>query len=263
VLSAAVFASRLTDSDIERSFGREAPRDAVWCRDEDSRAHFYGSVRSLPAPAASERIMLNAPAIATIEDYLQGKSATMHESMPRKIHHWLADLCTWNRKLDLTAAKTEHDLLELMVADALELARVVPQGTRLVDVGAGAGGPGLALAIVRPDLHVTLVDSLAKRTSFLRTAVSHLEMTSTVTVKACDATTLPLASERWQVAISRATFSPTEWVDLAAQLVHPRGHVAALLAQDQPPEHPLLELVQNVDYSSDAKKRALAWYARR
>jgi len=53
-----------------------------------------------------------------------------------------------------------------MLADAFVLAQLLPEKVSVVDVGTGAGGPALGLAFLRPDLAVTLVEPLAKRTSF-------------------------------------------------------------------------------------------------
>src|SRR4051794_21721280 len=82
---------------------------------------------------------------------------------------WLDALAEWNAKIDLTAAKEPHALAWLMLADAMMLAPQVAKGARVVDVGTGAGAPGLALAILRPDLRVTLAEPLGKRAAFLRT----------------------------------------------------------------------------------------------
>src|SRR5437870_4377425 len=84
------------------------------------------------------------------------------------LRRWLDLLVTWNARIDLTAARSEAELVDLMVADAVVLAARVPSQARVVDVGSGAGGPGLALAVLRSDLAVTLVEPLAKRVSFLR-----------------------------------------------------------------------------------------------
>ena len=62
------------------------------------------------------------------------------------------------------------------------VAELLPPGARVVDVGSGAGLPGLALACLRPDLHVDLVDSLRRRTAFLSEAVDSLGMSDRVRV---------------------------------------------------------------------------------
>lgn len=90
------------------------------------------------------------------------------EATTRALGVWLDALAEWNAKIDLTAAKDERALAWLMLADAMMLARAMPANATVVDVGTGAGAPGLALAILRPDLRVTLCEPLAKRAAFLR-----------------------------------------------------------------------------------------------
>lgn len=68
------------------------------------------------------------------------------------------------------------------IANSLSLVDAVPQGLDVADVGSGAGLPGIPLAIVRPDLRVTLVDSLQRRTEFLELAVEELGLDDRVTV---------------------------------------------------------------------------------
>ncbi len=75
---------------------------------------------------------------------------------------WLERLEEWNARIDLTAARSREELVDLMVADALVLAPRMPTGARVVDVGTGAGAPGLALALLRADLRVTLVEPLGE-----------------------------------------------------------------------------------------------------
>ena len=96
---------------------------------------------------------------------------------------WLDLVRTWNRKIDLTAAKSDDELAELGVLDAVHLAgRIARDGGGVVDVGSGFGAPGMALAILRPDLEVKLVEPLGKRASFLRTVIGSLSLTRRVEV---------------------------------------------------------------------------------
>lgn len=149
---------------------------------------------------------------------------------------WLERLQEWNARIDLTAARSPEELVDLMLADAVILAGHLPQGARLVDVGTGAGAPGLALAILRPDLRVTLVEPLAKRTSFLRTVLGALNRTDVVVERARSEA---LAGRRaWDVAVSRATLPPPAWLDVGTTLAAQGGAVWVLLAREVPPEHP-------------------------
>jgi len=73
-------------------------------------------------------------------------------------------------------------LWERHVLNSVALAELVPVGARLVDIGTGAGLPGIAVACVRPDLRVDLVESLLRRTDYLSEVVDDLGMTARVRV---------------------------------------------------------------------------------
>ncbi len=173
---------------------------------------------------------------------------------------WLDRLEEWNARIDLTAARSPEELVDLMLADALVLAARLPPRSRVVDVGSGAGAPGLPLALVRPDLAVTLVEPLQKRVSFLRTVVGALGRTD-ITLRHARGETLA-ASAPFDVALSRATLPPPEWLALAADLVAGGGQAWALLAGDTPPSHPRATLVTDHAYAwplTGVRRRALCF----
>jgi len=78
-------------------------------------------------------------------------------------------LLSWNEKMNLTAITRPDEIVEKHFLDSLLLlaAKEIPTGVRWVDVGTGAGFPGIPLKIARPDIRLTLLDSLQKRTTFL------------------------------------------------------------------------------------------------
>ena len=91
------------------------------------------------------------------------------EDLPEKLEIYLRLLLEWNTKMDLTAVEEEEDLLDKHFVDSLTVLRtdlVMPDAS-LVDVGTGAGFPGMVLAMARPDLHVVLMDAQRKRLKFL------------------------------------------------------------------------------------------------
>jgi 16S rRNA (guanine527-N7)-methyltransferase len=151
-----------------------------------------------------------------------------------RLARWIALVESWNRRIDLTAARDQRELVDLMLADALVLAEHVPRGARVVDVGSGAGAPGLGLALARPDLEVTLVEPLAKRATFLRTTVGSLG-TRGVTVRRARGEELARDGERFDVACSRATLAPREWAALGLSLA---PEVWVLLARGEVPVVP-------------------------
>jgi 16S rRNA (guanine527-N7)-methyltransferase len=148
---------------------------------------------------------------------------------------------SWNKKLDLTAARGARAQLEVLLVDSLVLARpeIIPLGSSCIDVGSGAGAPALPLMIVRPDLRATLIEPLRKRVAFLRTAIGSLGLVERVKLQerkldpdpppSAAAPALPGAP--FDVAFSRATFAPEVWLPAALRLA-PRG--LALLAGQAP-----------------------------
>jgi 16S rRNA (guanine527-N7)-methyltransferase len=92
------------------------------------------------------------------------------------------------------------------------------------------------LALVRPDLRVTLVEPLGKRASFLRTAIGAARRAD-IGVDRSRGEALE-GRRAWDVAVSRATLGPPAWLDLGVTLAAPGGGVWTLLAKDAAPAHP-------------------------
>lgn len=93
-------------------------------------------------------------------------------------------LIEWNENINLTALTDPRDVAVKHFIDSLTLLNYtdIPQGASLIDVGTGAGFPGLALKIARPDIRLTLLDSLQKRLVFLDAVCKELELDGVVTV---------------------------------------------------------------------------------
>ena len=105
----------------------------------------------------------------------QGNIVLTDEAQDRLLaYHRL--LLEWNARMDLTNVPEEEMALRHYADSLLPLARKewFPDGARLIDVGTGAGFPGVPLLIMRPDLHMTLLDSLAKRLTFLEELLPEL-----------------------------------------------------------------------------------------
>lgn len=98
-------------------------------------------------------------------------------SAPCLAQFWLyfLELEKWNRKMNLVAKAADKDILETHFLDSLTLLPEVSDGP-LLDVGSGAGFPGLALKIAKPELPVVLLEPRQKRVSFLRHVVRSLHL---------------------------------------------------------------------------------------
>jgi 16S rRNA (guanine527-N7)-methyltransferase len=178
------------------------------------------------------------------------------------VETWIRLLCEWNARIDLTAARSGPELVDLMLADAMILAPRIAKGARVVDVGTGAGAPGLAIALARPDVAVTLCEPLAKRTSFLRTVLGTVGR-SDVRIERARGEDLvgtdAAAKGTWDVALSRATLAPAEWARLGARLAKDTW---VLLAKEEPPAIDGARAVDDVSYEwpeTRAQRRAIRY----
>ena len=138
---------------------------------------------------------------------LKNADITLDDSACRRLEAYHALLLQWNGRMDLTNVPENEMALRHYGDSLLPLAQAqwFPQGASLIDVGSGAGFPGLPLAIARPDLRVTLLDSQRKRCDFLRVVTEELAL-GNVTVlhaRAEDAARGDLR-ERFDLAVARA-----------------------------------------------------------
>ena len=94
----------------------------------------------------------------------------LHGAAREGLSRYLDLLASWAPRVNLTGARTPEERVQVLVAPVLPAAAVPPPGT-LIDVGAGNGSPGLVLALLRPDVQVTLLEPRQKRWAFLREAI--------------------------------------------------------------------------------------------
>lgn len=88
----------------------------------------------------------------------------------------------WNEKINLTSIVDVNEILIKHFTDSLTIEKYVPQNARVIDVGTGAGFPGIPLKIARPDIELVLLDSLNKRINFLNEVIKKCELTNVRTV---------------------------------------------------------------------------------
>ncbi len=140
-------------------------------------------------------------------------------------------LLSWSARINLTAAKSLDALIEehfsdsFAIAARLERHRGAPLNT--IDVGSGGGLPAIAVALLRPRDHVTLVEATGKKVAFLRTAVRELSLGDRLQV---EHRRVEMSDEpgAFDVATSRAMLPPPQWLALGRRLVRVGGTVFCL-----------------------------------
>lgn len=111
-----------------------------------------------------------------LQNYIKDYKITLTENQYEQFQKYFELLVEWNGKMNLTAITDESGVALKHFADSLSLLNFVdiPQNSTLADVGTGAGFPGVVLKIARPDIKLTLIDSLNKRLVFLNEVCSQL-----------------------------------------------------------------------------------------
>ena len=157
------------------------------------------------------------------------------EDVPAKLLRLMNELIKWNAKVNLTAITAPEEVLEKHFLDSLAVLPEVEGVSSLLDLGAGAGFPGLPLKLARPAMAVTLVDAVGKKVGFLKAAIAALGVK--------DARGLHSRAEghpeaegipRAELLIARAFMDLPDWLNLAPAYVLPGGRVVAMLGKAQP-----------------------------
>lgn len=146
------------------------------------------------------------------------------EAQARLLQH-LALLEKWNRVHNLTAIRDKAKALSVHLLDSLAVAPFVT-GKRLLDAGSGGGFPGIPIAVARPDVQVTLLDSNHKKCAFLNQAIAELGLKNVGVV--CERVESWRPAERLDFIVSRALAEIAEVIALAGHLLAPGGVIAAM-----------------------------------
>jgi 16S rRNA (guanine527-N7)-methyltransferase len=140
-------------------------------------------------------------------------------------------LLEWNQKINLTAIRDAPGIQTKHFLDSLSLLRVISRvsSSSIIDVGSGAGFPGIPIKIANPNVKLVLIESVIKKAAFCQLVVDKLEL-SDVSVIACrveDAARLPLHREKYDFALARAVARMPILAEYLLPLVRLGGHMLA------------------------------------
>ena len=151
-----------------------------------------------------------------------------------KLARLLTELKRWNRRVNLTAIRDLETMVSGHIFDSLAV-RPLLEGRRVLDVGTGAGFPGLPLAIAEPQIEFGLLDSNGKKISFVQHVIGELGLSNATAIRARAEDYAP--AERFDTVIARALASIPKLLQLAGHLIREEGVLLALKGK-----HPTAEL---------------------
>jgi len=177
---------------------------------------------------------------------------------------YLELLVRWRPHLNLTGLRDAERMLDVLIVESLDFLQgdFLRSGLQVLDLGTGAGVPGIPLAICRPDVHVTLLDRSEKKITFLSRAVTSLHLKN---CQPCCSTAEDLAhrlrsQEYFDVVVSRGVGSVAHLMRLTAPLLKPGGWLL-LRKPLHTPELQEVELLRTSETWGNIKTLPLPWSA--
>ena len=177
---------------------------------------------------------------------------------------YLAELLKWNARINLTSVTESREVAVKHFLDSIALCPLLPEGPfTAADIGTGAGFPGLAVKIVRPDMEITLIEPVRKKASFLRQAVRVLGLAGVTVLAERVGRPDDVRPGLFDVIFSRAFKGPGELLPIAGPLLADSGHVILSLgpgAEPAPPPGWEIEIRKDITLPLSDYKRTITKY---
>jgi len=165
---------------------------------------------------------------------LEALALDINESQLEKLKQYVELLNRWNKTYNLTAVREPAQMIPMHIFDSLVVAPFI-DGDNCLDVGSGAGLPGIPLAILQSDRGFTMLDTNGKKTRFIQQAIIELGLKNADVVQSRVEQWQP--SNQYQTIISRAFSSIADFVNGCSALLAENGSLYAMKGQ-----HPVQEL---------------------
>ncbi len=162
--------------------------------------------------------------IEHIASGVQSLGQELSEEGVQKCARLLCELDRWNTRMNLTAIRDPNDMVNGHLLDSL-VVRPFICGKSLIDIGTGAGFPGLPIAISEPELTVELLDSNARKIGFVQHVIGELDISNALAVRSRAENYAP--GERFDTVIARALTSLPRLIEIAGHLVAEKGVMLA------------------------------------
>lgn len=144
-----------------------------------------------------------------IKDIAKNINLELNDEKVKKFYNYMELLLQWNEKVNLTAITEPNDIILKHFIDSLTIERYIDKNVNIIDIGTGAGFPGIPISIARTDINITLMDSLNKRIKFLDEVIKEnkLNNAKTIHARAEELARDKDYREKFDIATSRAVAS--------------------------------------------------------
>lgn len=201
--------------------------------------------------------------LANIKNLMKKTEIECSEEQYDKLATLVELLAKWNNVLNLTAIREIDKMVVLHILDSAVVSPLISdKGKNIADVGTGAGFPGLVLAILNPQKHFTLIDSVAKKLSFVRTAMVSLGLKNVTIIN--DRCENIKVEQKFDCILSRAFAPLCKIIEWCENIIDDNGLFVAMKANleegelNELPEN--AEILENIPLSVpglDAKRQAV------
>jgi len=201
--------------------------------------------------------------LANIKNLIKKTEIECSEEQYDKLATLVELLAKWNNALNLTAIREIDKMVVLHILDSAVVSPLISdKGKNIADVGTGAGFPGLVLAILNPQKHFTLIDSVAKKLSFVRTAMVSLGLKNVTIIN--DRCENIKVEQKFDCILSRAFAPLCKIIEWCENLIDDNGLFVAMKANleegelnDLPENAEILENIPLLVPGLDAKRQAV------
>lgn len=169
-----------------------------------------------------------------MQEYAKKINVELNEEQINKFYKYMNLLLEWNEKINLTAITDKEEIILKHFIDSLTINKFIGQSTSIVDVGTGAGFPGIPIKILRDDVDMVLLDSLNKRIKFLDMVIEELKLNNIETVhsRAEDFAHKKEYREKFDIVTSRAVANLTTLSEYMIPLAKINGKCIAMKGPD-------------------------------
>lgn len=177
-----------------------------------------------------------------LENKIKSLNINLNEEHIAKFYNYMNKLLEWNEKINLTAITDENEIILKHFIDSLTIEKEIEKNSKIIDIGTGAGFPGIPIRIIRDDINITLLDSLNKRIIFLEEIIKQLKLNNIRAVHNRVEEFAKINNEResYDIAVSRAVAPLNVLLEYMLPLIKVGGKCICMKGSN-------IEEVDNVD----------------